>query len=88
MRDTSRQRQARNAADRAIGLGQQPLDQTMARKRAYRVMHQDRLDLSSVDPGRERLEAGKFGTMPHVTAGNDHTELGESFLQAFAHANV
>src|SRR2546430_15189834 len=86
--DAPGKRQARNTANRAIGLGQQSLDQAMARKRAYRVVHQDLFDLFSVDPGSERLETGKFGTMPHVAASDDHAELGESFLQAFARAKV
>src|SRR2546425_9747379 len=37
VRDAPGKRQARNAANRTIGLGQQSPDQAMARKRAYRV---------------------------------------------------
>ena len=60
----------------------------MARKRAHRIVHQDAFDLFCVDPGGERLETGKLGTMPHVTTRHDRAELGESSLQAFARVKV
>ena len=88
VRDAPCQRPAWNATDVAIDLGQQPLDQARARKRAHRVMHQDGFDLFCVDPGSEHLETGELRTMPHVTTRDDRPELGESFLEALTRVKV
>jgi len=80
----SRYWKSRDATDSLNHAGNQSINQRAARKRTDGVVDEHGVDLAGVDLGRERAKTGKFGSMSHVPAGDEHGQFSKTLAEGLA----